>query len=235
MISPVGRKRRLSSILTRGGVADAFSGEPEPRRRLEEDMEAMGAPTLSVSRQYLDGMVAEHLARGIAKGEVPPLGLLDVAETIGGADWQPARKDFRKALARLVAEIPKAMREPGALASMLRKSDERPDLEVIAEAWFEDDPEVAKAVARAGSRDRKKLVSYLLQSVIERRRDKWADLFLRTALWMHEASPEDELCWRELALVAQAVAEERDLNEIGLMRDIAQRTIAVLNENSGRV
>jgi hypothetical protein len=180
-------------------------------------------------------MVAEHLARGIAEGGVPPLGLLDVAETIGGADWQPARKDFRETLAGLVAEIPKAMREPGALASVLRESGELPDLEVIAEAWFEDDSQVAGAVQRAGIRDRKKIASYLLQSVIERRRDKWADLFLRTALWMREASPDDELCWRELALVAQAVAEGCDLNEVGLMRDIAQRTIAVLKENSGRV
>ncbi|HEY7300922.1 MAG TPA: hypothetical protein VH684_23770 [Xanthobacteraceae bacterium] len=235
VISPVGRKRRLSSILTKGGVADAFSGEPERRRRLEEDMEAMGAPTLPVSRQYLDDIIADHMARGIAKGAVPPLGLLEVAETIGGADWQPARKDFRKTLAGLVAEIPKPMREPGALASVLRNSGELPDLEVIAEAWFEDDPQVANAVQRAGGRDRKKLASYLLQSVIERRREKWADLLLRTAAWMRQAIPQDELCWRELALVAQAVAEGRDLNEIGLMRDIARRTVEVINENSGRV
>jgi hypothetical protein len=235
MISPVGRKRRLSSILIKGGVVEAFSGEPERHRRLEEDMEAMGAPTLPVSRQYFDSVLGDHLARGIAKGEVPPPGLLEVAETIGGADWQPVRMDLRETLARLVAEIPKAMREPAALASVLRESDELPDLEVIAEAWFEDDPEVAKAVERAGKRDRKKLASYLLASVIERRRDKWVDLFLRTALWMRAAIPEDDLCWRELALVAQAVAEGRDLNEIGLMRDIAERTIEALHENSGRI
>jgi hypothetical protein len=47
---------------------------------------------------------------------------------------------------------------------------------------------------------------------------------------MREAPPEADLCWRELALVANALAEGRDLTEIGLMCDIALRTIAVLRD-----
>jgi hypothetical protein len=50
--------------------------------------------------------------------------LLQVAETIGGADWQPARMAFGETLARLIAEVPKAMCEPAAIASVLRKSGE---------------------------------------------------------------------------------------------------------------
>jgi DNA-binding NarL/FixJ family response regulator len=45
---------------------------------------------------------------------------------------------------------------------------------------------------------------------------------------MREAPPEADLCWRELAIVAKALADGRDMTEIGLMRDIALRTIAVL-------
>ncbi len=45
---------------------------------------------------------------------------------------------------------------------------------------------------------------------------------------MREAPLELELCWRELAIVAKALADGRDMAEIGLMRDIAQRTLAVL-------
>src|SRR4029079_2521849 len=29
LISPLGRKKRISSVLTKGGIADAWSGEPE--------------------------------------------------------------------------------------------------------------------------------------------------------------------------------------------------------------
>jgi len=50
---------------------------------------------------------------------------------------------------------------------------------------------------------------------------------------MHEASEAADLCWRELAIVAKALADGRDMTEIGLMRDIASRTIAALG-NAGR-
>jgi hypothetical protein len=31
LVSPAGRKKRISSILTKGGIADAWSGDPESR------------------------------------------------------------------------------------------------------------------------------------------------------------------------------------------------------------
>jgi DNA-binding NarL/FixJ family response regulator len=47
-------------------------------------------------------------------------------------------------------------------------------------------------------------------------------------MWMREAPQHAGLCWRELAILAQALADGRDMTEIGLMRDIALRTIEVL-------
>lgn len=120
------------------------------------------------------------------------------------------------------------MQDPKAVAEVLRRSGELAGLEVIEQSWFEDDPQLADVVARGYRRGRTKLASYLLQSIIARRRDKWTELLLRTALWMREAPAEANLCWRELTIVAQAIADGRDLNEIGLMRNIAERTIAVL-------
>jgi hypothetical protein len=237
LVSPVGRKIRISSILTKRRIIDAWTGEPESRRRIKASLvgAGMNAPMLSVSRSYLDRAVAHHLALSSEKGEAPPLGLLEVAEAIGGADWQPSCIAFSEVLAGLIAEVPKAMCEPAALTSILRKSSELADLEAVAEAWFEDDPEVSQAVERARGRDRGKLATYLLQSVIARRRDRWAEVILSTALWMREAPPEAGLCWRELAIVAKALADGRDMSEIGLMRDIALRTIGVLGATRGRV
>src|SRR5712692_3685629 len=51
-------------------------------------------------------------------------------------------------------------------------------------------------------------------------RSRWAEVILRTALWMREAPPEADLCWCELAIVAKALADGRDMTEIGLMRDL---------------
>jgi hypothetical protein len=234
LVSPVGRKKRLSSILTKAGLEDAWSGEPESRREIEATIADSRLHTvlLPVSRSYLDSVLAHHLALSIEKGESAPLGLLQVAETIGGADWQPVRYNISDALARLIAELPEPMRGGTTIETILRDSNELADLEAIAETWFEDDPEIEQLIADAGGCNRAKLATYLLQSVMARHRDKWAELFLRSALWMREAPAEFDVCWRELAIVAKAVSDGRDLSEIGLMRDIADRTIAVFTDEA---
>ena len=89
---------------------------------------------LAVSRSYLDGAVGHHLALSFENGKAPPLGLLQVAEAIGGADWQPSRMAFGELLAALIAEVPKGMCEPAALASVLRRSDELAGSEAVAQS-----------------------------------------------------------------------------------------------------
>ena len=232
LISPAGRKKRLSSMLFKDGIADAFSAEPETRRRIETSLAAtaMGAPAAEVSRSYVDHVVAHHLAISNDKGLTPPFGLLQVAETIGGAEWQPARTSFSGTLAGLMAQIPGKMQEPVALASMLRRSHELFGLQTVAQSWFEDTPRIRDIVEQEGCRNSVKLQSYLLQSALAQYRDKWAELFLRTAAWMQAATTPNDLCWRELTLVAKALADGRDMTEIGLMRDIASRTIAAIGQ-----
>jgi hypothetical protein len=232
LVSPSGRKMRLSSLMTKGGIADAWSHEPESRRAIEQQIaEARrDIPTLAVSRSYLDRIVAHQLALGLQDGGVPPVGLLQIAETLGGADWQPSLMPFEKTLAELIAEVPKKMRQPAAVTSILRRSDELVDLEAIAPSWFEDSPEVAQAIEQARGAYGKKLATYLLQTVFARHRQKWTDMILRTALWMHEASPAGDLCWPDLAIIAQALSEGRDMTEIGLMHDIAMRTVTALRD-----
>ena len=234
LVSAVGRKKRISSILTKSGIADAWTGEPESRRRVESTLAdaGMNAPMIAVSRSYLDRITAHNLALSVDRAAPPPLGLLQVAETLGGANWQPVRIDFGDTLARLIAEVPEAMREGAGGATVLRESGELPDLEVIAQSWFEDGPDIAQTIRGARGRNRAKLATYLLVSVITRHRDKWADLILRTALWMREAPPEFDLCWRELSIVAKALADGRDMTKIGLMQNIAQRTISVLGNGA---
>ena len=125
--------------------------------------------------------------------------------------------------------IPRAMLRPAELEKILRESDDFDDLEflITVQSWFEEGPDVAQAIAGTRSHNRAKLASYLLQSVMTRRRHKWAELFLRTSMWMRESRAREEPCWRELALIAKAVASGRDLDEIRLMRDIAERTVVV--------
>jgi len=138
------------------------------------------------------------------------------------------RASFADLLAELMAEVPKSMCEPAAVTALLRKSDKLAGLAGIAHCWCEDDPQAAQMVKQARGRNRAQVASYLLQSVIARRRDRWAEIFVRTAAWMREAPEDSGLCWRELALVAKSLSDGRDMNEIALMRDIALQTIEAL-------
>jgi hypothetical protein len=223
VVSAAGRKKRLSPILIRNGIVEAISSMPESRRIVEKvlrDFE-QGLAVVPVSRDYLDSVLAHHLALCIEKGEPPPVGLLEVAEAIGGAGWQPTRINCSDALARLIGEFP----EGTDVERALRAGDPFDDLEPITEAWFEDDPEIRQVLPLALGGRPSKVATYLLQGVIARRREKWADIFLRTALWMREAPDTFHSAWQGLAIAAKAVSDGRDLSEIGLMRDIANRTI----------
>lgn len=232
LVSPAGRKLRVSSILTKRGVADVWTGEPETRRSIAAAIEASGMelPSISASRSYLDRMLAHHLALTTDGGGAPPVGLLQVAETIGGADWNPAVLETREVLAGLLDDLPKTLHGPEVVADVLRRSDDLPGLDEIQRSWFEDDAELAKLAARRSSRV--KLFDYLLQRFLAKRRDVWCELFVHTALWMREAPVEVKFAWPELAIVAKALADGRDLGEIALMRDIAERTVAVLADQA---
>jgi hypothetical protein len=154
--------------------------------------------------------------------------LLEVAEVIGGADWQPQRIDFGDELEELLIELPEDFRASEAVDTVLADSDALLDLDEIEDSWFEDDAELREDVQSVSRRTREQFVTRLLlgDGMIAARRKRWAEIFVQTALWMREASDGEEMSWTDLVIVARAVLEGHDLTKIGLMRNIAERTFA---------
>ena len=167
-----------------------------------------------VSQSYVDRAVCHHLALLTAQGMVPPLGLLEVAETMGTADWRPVKLEFDAELSSLLASVPKAMLTPSSVRATLRGSALLAEFIPAADSWFEDDAEISRIFATSRGAGRDKRIEYLLQTGFQQRRTKWADLFLHTALWQREVDKENPY-WRDLAIVAKAVANGRNLLEIG--------------------
>ena len=226
MVSAAGRKKRLSSILTKGGIVDAWTSEPESTRRVVSQIaDAISStPLMPVLREYLDSIVGHHLALLAEEGKVPPVGLLQVAETIGAVDWQPRRMDMEGELAALAAELPPAMLEPEKVRAALEASGQLEAIAEISESWFEADPETERlASSFRGSTDQK--ATQILATILTSRRDEWAERVLRAALWLKQGSGGSERGWQELVLVARALAEKDELTGIGLMRGIALRTV----------
>jgi len=230
ILSPAGKRKRLSSVLLKNGVRDAWTGPPESPRKLQATLGGAAAGTfmMPVSRGYFDRAVRHHLQLGLAAGASPPAGLLQVAETIGGAQWQPELLEWRKALAAMLGELPAVTLQPHSVSAVLHTSAAWADFDSIVESWFEDDQDVARLVSGVRGGQRAKTAEYLLQNVLVRRREKWAEHFLWTALWLREAPDSDALPWRNFAILARALADGHDLADIPLMRDIAARTVSAL-------
>ncbi|WP_257167312.1 hypothetical protein [Bradyrhizobium sp. SRS-191] len=232
-LSPADRKsQRIATIFTRDGLSEAMVSDPQPLQDVKEIMAGLAAhgPLLDVSRSFVDRMIGHHLGLTVRRGEVPPAGLLQVAETIGGAEWQPAAIDVRELLNELIADLPDDLRAPEEIAMALADSGDLAELDGIEDSWFEDDAELEQKVKSASHRAREKLPAKLLQDdgAIGAQRARWAELFAMTALWMREGPRDDWAAWAELTVIARAVLDGHDLAEIGLMRNIAERTVACL-------
>ncbi|MGJ4948796.1 hypothetical protein [Bradyrhizobium sp. HKCCYLS20291] len=232
-VSPVDRKtQQIATIFTCDGISEAMASEPQPLQAVKEIMAGLAAhgPMLDVSRAFVDRMIGHHLGLTVERGGVPPAGLLQAAETIGGAEWQPAPIDYRELLNELIADLPDDLRAPEDVAMALADSGDIAELDGIEDSWFEDDAELEEKVKSASLRAREKLPAKLLQDngAIGAQRARWAELFVMTALWMREGPRDEWLAWADLAVIARAVLDGHDLAQIGLMRNIAERTVACL-------
>ena len=155
IVTPAARRQRLSSVMARHGtgILDAWSGEPETRKRISA---AIGQAeeavlTLAVSSDYLDHEIGRQLFRGVQGGTVPPAGLIQVAETIAATEWRPRQRDYQEVLDQLSAELPDAFNAPGAIDEIIESSDFWGSIGSLSDSWYEGGREVH--VLLAGSDD----------------------------------------------------------------------------------
>ena len=105
---------------------------------------------------------------GSTEASAPPASLLQLAEILGAANWQPERLDLRGILATLLAEVPPARLQPPAVAATLRDSNTWAALPGLADSWFEDDQGVARIARKSSRAALEKQADDLLRTVILR-------------------------------------------------------------------
>jgi len=229
MVSPAAGKFRCSSLLFRFGIGiiDAWVTEPMAKGRLRQMLRdgEEGAALRQVTRSLLDQMVSHHLATGLERGAPPPVALLQVAETIAATEWRPACLDWRASLDALLSEVPPALRTQARLGELANTSADWAAADGLADSWFEDDQEVADLLAKVPRRRTEKDLEYVLATIIERRKLKWAERFVWTALWLKENTPAPGRLWSHFALIAHEIVRGRSLDSIAVMRLIARNTL----------
>jgi hypothetical protein len=224
-----GRKYALGSVLSRlgYGVLDAWC-QPGLSKRERDSMMAHveeETPVHRVSRAYLDLAVQNQLAVSQEHENLPSIGLLRVAETIGATAWLPQRLDLEEAISGLLSEIPREFQEFEAVDEILKDSAAWAARSGITDSWFEDDQEAAGLLGGARASKRASLIQKALAQVIQPRLEKWVERCFWTALWCKEGSGAVKTYWPKFLLLAKSLREGRPLKDISLMVEIAERTV----------
>lgn len=232
-IATEGGKPVVAGLLVKQGfgVRDAWVRRGVSPAELRDLLVHVGSEiSLAPSTADFTALAVRHfLATSLESGNLPPFGLLDFAEVAGISDLNPAAVSVELLVAQLCADIAPAQLSPGAVNKTLRESADWPDEIPSLDSWFEDD--VAKAIGTKRSA-RGKQMAVLLAGPLQARRRRWAELAAWMALSLkHKQASAD---WQGFAIVARELLGVRPLDEIGLMKVVADTTLTVLSITGSR-
>jgi hypothetical protein len=228
-VSRAGKVGLFAGLLLRHrtGVVDAWIETDMPRGKVSRMLKdaLTSAVFTRVERPYVDLLVQHAIAAGIASGTMPPEGLLMTAEHIGGAQWQDRGLDIEQEAERLFRALGARDRSAEGLVALHERGLAWMKNDPILSSWYEDGPEVRKALTEP-RRNRAAMLEVALEEVLPPHRADWAERFLLMALWS-EASAEARYRARapELIATAYALTTDAPLETIPVMALIARQTV----------
>ncbi|HUB16555.1 MAG TPA: hypothetical protein VMB34_31760 [Acetobacteraceae bacterium] len=225
------------------GVRDGWCSPDTPRREISSAVAGLQrqVPSPEIERSYIDVAVQNAIAAGVAEGHPPDPALLQIAEAVDGADWKDRRLDVAAESERLVAELPAEQLTEAAITASLKRTGSWLTANHLTDSWFEDDAEVNDLLGTLRAMDVAAASRTLLDGLLAQRRSIWAERFLLASLWARAVKAGQPpplgagvraITWRDLALLAREVLSTRPLREIGVMTEIAKRTVSA--SRSGR-
>lgn len=222
----------VASILVKlsEGIIDAWVTPPMPAaeiKRMSQEFRTEGGAQ-PVAAWLLERMVGHGLGTGLFRNAAVPVGLLEVAETLGISGWKPEVIDPVKLLASIREEL--APRIPTAAGKVLAESESWPMSLPFASSWFEDDRDVDELLSRLLTAKKPtaavcaSAVDAVVSDILEPRRPQWVQRLALTTLWLKAATGRPQLAPEKMLLVAEHVARAESLGGAGLMRGVAQMT-----------
>ncbi|MBF0425922.1 MAG: hypothetical protein HQL66_08900 [Magnetococcales bacterium] len=233
-------EQRLVSVLAKyaRGIADAWCDELIPasamRRELRHGvlrdenikMVADSLPTL---------LIKHHLHLGLAKGNLAPVGLLQVAETIAASDWHPEPLDIAGQL--------QAIREATAddttpEARIIESSHVWSQKLPITDSWYAESQALTDYLRGRRDRRHEELVADVIKEFFDPERAEWIERLTWTALWLQNRLPgkkkERLPPARHFAILAQHLLRDNPLEGVPLMQLLAERSIEVERQSHRR-
>lgn len=220
-----GRKHVVASLLVKQGVgiADAWCLRDQSKAdvtdflgQIEAEMECV-----SVNLEFLHLLVPHYLAVGHKAGNVPVAGFLDFVESLGIEKWQPAALSAAEMISLMEKDVDRADFGRDAIDDAVDDSADWLDELAFAESWFEDDAEVTAVLSKQPPAGTSAKANAIFKSILEPRRDKWAERFLWTALLLKQ-NPDSLSPWKDFFIVGRDLHRGRPVADIPAMRSIAE-------------
>ncbi len=234
-VSRLGRKGLFGGLLLRHGtgVVDAWADTDLVRSKVNRLLKEakLGGIFTQVDKGYVDAVIQHAIAVGVEHNAVPPEALLEVAEAVGGSEWKDRRLDLRAEADRLFAELRESERSAEGIAALYEHGLEWMSDDPIIGSWFEDGPEVSRALGKLARTDRSGMLAVVTNEILPPERPVWAERFLLMALWA-QASTEPKYRNRaaDLVAVAHALLGDDPIDSVPIMGLIAVQTVRAFLE-----
>jgi hypothetical protein len=228
--SRTGKKGLFGGLLLRHGtgVMDAWADAQLSRGQIGKMLREaqMAAPTARVEMGFVDTVVQHAIGASVEHGGVPPAALLEIAELLGGTEWKDRRIDIKAEADRLFETLEPEDRSPRGVSAAFVRLSEWMAKEDVFGSWFEEGPQVQKALAKLPRTDMSGMVTVVMDDILPAQRTKWTERYLILALWCQAAADAKQRTRaRDAVVVAHALAGEEGLDEIPAMGVIAMQTV----------
>jgi hypothetical protein len=175
----------------------------------------------AVPTEFIRIAAGHFVALGHRTGSMPPFGLLQFLEAVGLSSVQPELMTAMSLLEKIRdGHVISANQFEGLLAA----GSDLANKYAFLNSWFEVGDEVDAALT--GSRcTRKKREALVLETVVEPRREWWAQSAAWTAYILNRAANDER--WQAFYAAALAIVQERPIREIPLLKLVAGQTVLV--------
>lgn len=218
----IGVHYQLVSVMMKySGVAEAMVLPELPKSEMDDMVRQMKS-SMPLSETDLAGivrMLGLAIADNFASGNLPPFRLVEVVENLGLGPVNPDHASPMEIVTGLLADLPPEQTNPTAVA---RAHADLLDSE-FAYQWFEAGEALEDLLYPV--RGSKQRVAILMRTYLPERRLFWARQCAISALAMRGNEKKHHSPWKQLALVGRDIASDLPLDQIPLMKQIAEISV----------
>jgi hypothetical protein len=219
----IGSRRAVAMVMLKQGhgVKDAFllpcASASEQKRLLARVLDEI--ETHDLPPEALSAALARGLGEGLALGQLPATGMVDMAEIWGPEALLPTGAGAGDILAEIAAPRALARLSQAQKRTLVQASENWPNRFDHLDSWFEDSGPLREAIGRARTETGQETAVW---KHIETRRDWWARILASSAATLQAAG---DPVWMSFATVAQALIDGTALKRLPIMAEIVDMTL----------